>query len=251
MTMKNFLNRAGTKLYIKDDIIQLIPKHKIYVEAFFGAGAIFNNKPVSEVEIINDLDTDLMSTNKIIQNLNSFNFIKDIDTIEKMENFYFDYPIKTDEDFLTKQLIKYNNGFHNRIISNKIYKKINPYNKLKNINLYKERLQGTTILNLDYTKVIEKYDSKETFFYLDPPYEESDKVIYKHNKFNYEELKNILQNIKGLFLLSINNSEYIRKLFNDFHIKEIEIKTKPIKRNIAYCRNEKYRKELLITNYKI
>ena len=35
-------------------ILPLIPKHKIYTEAFFGGGAIFFAKPPSEAEVIND-----------------------------------------------------------------------------------------------------------------------------------------------------------------------------------------------------
>lgn len=40
-------------------ILPLIPEHKMYVEPFFGGGAIFFAKEPSEVEVINDMDTNI------------------------------------------------------------------------------------------------------------------------------------------------------------------------------------------------
>ena len=51
---------------------------------------------------------------------------------------------------------------------------------LNNIDKYKERLKGTVILSEDYKSVIDKYDSKATFFYLDPPYENSKDLYNNH-----------------------------------------------------------------------
>jgi len=47
-------------------------------------------------------------------------------------------------------------------------------------NELKHRLKNTIILNKDYKKLIKEYDSPLTFFYLDPPYEESGN-LYTHS----------------------------------------------------------------------
>ena len=71
------------------------------------------------------------------------------------------------------------------------------------------------ILNVDYKEVIEKYDSPETFFYLDPPYMGREKYYINHN-FNensHYELASILYKIKGRFLLSYYHFDGIEELY--------------------------------------
>jgi len=110
---------------------------------------------------------------------------------------------------------------------------------------YQERLKNTIILNEDYKKVIKKYDSENSLIYLDPPYEESDKSHYDNPIIDYNELLDILSNIKGKFILSINNSKKIRDLFQNFKIKKIKTKyTNPLTGG-----QSKKITELLITNY--
>ena len=42
-------------------IIGHFPKHHSYVEPFFGSGAVFFNKPRSDIETVNDLDSDIVN----------------------------------------------------------------------------------------------------------------------------------------------------------------------------------------------
>src|SRR6185295_8331911 len=56
----------GGKQMMAQHILPLIPKHKIYTEAFFGGGAIFFAKEPSEVEIINDLNGEVVNFYKVI-----------------------------------------------------------------------------------------------------------------------------------------------------------------------------------------
>ena len=71
------------------------------------------------------------------------------------------------------------------------------------------------ILNVDYKEVIEKYDSPETFFYLDPPYMGREKYYINHdfNKNSHYELASILYKIKGRFLLSYYHFDGIEELY--------------------------------------
>jgi len=72
---------------------------------------------------------------------------------------------------------------------------------------------------LSFDELIPKYDNEYSFFYCDPPYSKG--TGYKTcstAKFKHEELKEILSNIKGKFILSYDDSEKIRKLYKDFDI---------------------------------
>jgi len=71
------------------------------------------------------------------------------------------------------------------------------------------------ILNVDYKEVISKYDSPETFFYLDPPYMGREKYYINHdfNENSHYELSSILNNIKGRFALSYYYFDGIKELY--------------------------------------
>jgi DNA adenine methylase len=71
------------------------------------------------------------------------------------------------------------------------------------------------ILNEDYKEVIKKYDSKDTFFYLDPPYMGREKYYINHdfNESSHYELSSILGKIKGRFLLSYYYFDGIEELY--------------------------------------
>jgi len=113
-----------------------------------------------------------------------------------------------------------------------------------NLEFYKDKINKAIITNCDYETIVKKYDSDDTFFFIDPPYEDTDNRFYLGGKFDYEHLHEVLKNIKGDFLITINDSPYIRDLFKDFRIKSIDV--------MSGWRHKgtNKRKELFIMNYK-
>jgi len=75
----------------------------------------------------------------------------------------------------------------------------------------------TSIENLDYKDIIEKYDSESTFFYVDPPYFGKEEYYINHDfsKETHRELAEVLNNIKGKFLLSYYYFDGIEDLYKD------------------------------------
>ena len=71
------------------------------------------------------------------------------------------------------------------------------------------------ILNLDYKQLINEYDSKDTFFYLDPPYMGKEKYYINHDfdENSHYELSSILNSIKGRFALSYYYFDGIEELY--------------------------------------
>ena len=74
--------------------------------------------------------------------------------------------------------------------------------KYKAYQYHLSKING--IYNLDYKDIINKYDSKSTFFYIDPPYKGKEEYYINHDfsKETHKELAEFLNNIKGKFLLS-------------------------------------------------
>ena len=76
--------------------------------------------------------------------------------------------------------------------------------KLKNPK-YQEHFEKITFVeNLDFGKVVEKYDSPTTYFYMDPPYWKTENYYSKHDfdVDDHKRLSNVLKSIKGKFGLS-------------------------------------------------
>lgn len=106
------------------------------------------------------------------------------------------------------------------------------------------RLCETTVECLSWDKFVEKYDRENTFFYIDPPYYQ--KPCYKHNFDSLDDfihMNSILSNIKGKFLLSINDTPEIRDVFKNFDQKEVSLNYSVGKDSVCKAN------ELLIKNY--
>jgi DNA adenine methylase len=238
---------VGGKTLIKNKIIPLIPNHKIYVEPFIGGGTIFFEKELVEKNVINDLDAELIRDYKIARDAPSDKekYKKDLDNKNALQRYYFMGSYNSPADKFMKTIIKRCNGFGSLPVTTAIYADSNPYNKIKLLDQYQEKLKATIILNQDYKSVIKKYDSSNTFFYLDPPYEKS-KGLYKEFTIDFEEMARLLKSIKGKFLLSINDSSTIRNIFKDFKQSKL---VAPPKNNFEKSMGSKPRAELLIKNY--
>ena len=110
---------------------------------------------------------------------------------------------------------------------------------------YQARLKDTKLHNEDWEPVVRRYDSPDTFFYLDPPYHNLDTQRYTYQDDQLSPLANVLPELKGKWLLSYNDDGEVREKFKNFHVQEVEFqytlgKEKP-----------ELNKELLIANYTI
>ena len=67
-----------------------------------------------------------------------------------------------------------------------------------------ETVKKWKIENLDFRELIPRYDSRDAFFYLDPPY--PGKGWYNHNfdAGDFEDIRTILESLKGKYLMNLN-----------------------------------------------
>jgi DNA adenine methylase len=246
--------RQGNKYPMREEIIRLIPKnHKVYVEPFVGSGAIFYNKPPAEETILNDLDEDTYQQHRLLKNapIAARSYPTGLDTIPDIKQFYGKTP-KTAAEKLIHAKIESCNGFSGSPVkaSYGIYRKADPVKILKHIRHYKELLnRNTRILNEDYGEVVRTYDSADTFFFFDPPYENT-RSIYgygEHKGFDFDRLLAVLKGIRGRFLMTINDSPRMRKLFGEFTV----VPTKVYARWSRKTKRANARKELIVLNYSV
>lgn len=100
-----------------------------------------------------------------------------------------------------------------------------PLRNLEKVKAASERLRQVIIEKQDFAKLIARFDTPNTFFYLDPPYYTKEHLYDREDAdafTKHEELAAILKNIKGKFLLSYNNDPYIRDLYKNLITEEVE-----------------------------
>ena len=123
------------------------------------------------------------------------------------------------------------------------------YNIVSELPKYKERLKSVIIENRDFEDLIKTYDRDSALFYVDPPYVASERYYNRnYTKFNKDDhirLNAVLKGIKGRFILSYNDCDFIRNLYKDYNIKCVS------RQNLlpATPDNRVEFKEVIITNF--
>jgi len=248
-------SRFGGKCNKAKEISRYFPPHEIFVEPFLGSGAIFLAKPKSKETVINDLDTLMYSIWKNVKSdgdkfdeINKkkpFNFKPDR---TKWEKFLKTHSSGSNIDQLYKSLYVMKNSFNGMgtSYSSKRYPPHLQKHYKVELSKYKEKLKKVIIFKKDYKEIILKYDSKNTFFYLDPPYEIAikKKGYYEHSDIDLKEMSDILSKIKGKFIMSLDITPSTKKIFKGFYKKKILF-------NYATRKNNKEIYEYLISNYKL
>ena len=224
--MKTPITYYGGKLNMLKEILPLIPKHRIYTEAFFGGGAVLFAKDASESEIINDRSCMVVNFYEVVKT--DFDRLK-----EKIEATLFSratYSValavyKMPHLFSKLQqawafYVGTNMGFSCQIGSwgyDKYGKRVKAFRNRKltfNIDIVR-RLEDTQIENNNACKVIFSRDTRETFHYIDPPYIDSNQGHYGgYTEKHYKELLDTLSQIKGKFLLSCYPSDILSEYAN-------------------------------------
>lgn len=248
------ISRVGGKSKLRKKIIELIPQHTCYCEVFFGAGWVFFGKEPSKVEVVNDIENELINLFKSIKYHQ-----EEISRLMKFEicsRSKFKEYSDTDPKLLTEiqravrfiYLISQSFAGKGKNFGYKIKQKptFQIFNT-DNLKAIKERLRNTYIENLSFEEVFNKYDREETFFFCDPPYYKTHGYDNPFVKEDHVRLNEILNNIKGKFLLTINDHKFIRELYKDFNVIETKV-------SYSISRESKARKnysELIITNYEV
>lgn len=232
--MASVLKYPGAKNKLAKWIISYIPEHSVYVEPFFGSGAVFFNKKEAAIETINDIDSEIYNyffvlrndTEKLIDAINLTIFSRD-----EYENAFIDNDEDDKVEKARKFAVKcfmgfgasnnYKNGFRssqrtNAPITTKIWNEL-PERLLE----ASKRIKHAQIENLDYKEILKRYDTSDVFIYLDPPYFPGIRkgYLYKHEmtELQHEELLKIIIKHPGKILISGYECELYEKYLKEWH----------------------------------
>jgi len=249
----------GGKKALRELIVNLFPLYyERYIEVFGGGGwVLFHKNPGNDFEVYNDFNRLLVNLYRCVREkpkelidalkyvLNSrqdFDYIKNtlkIDStasdIQKAAWFY--------------QLIRYSYAAGLTSFGSQ------PHDMHTNFALIEQahrRLAKVVVENKDFEKLINQYDRPVSFFYCDPPYFETEGYYKNVGEEGFTEkdhirLRDSLFRIEGKFLLSYNDCEFIRNLYNAPNV-QIEAFTRINNIKQRYNNGAQF-PEILIANY--
>lgn len=240
--MRSIIKYYGGKHYIAKYLLEIIPKHNLYIEPFFGGGNMFFSKPPSKMEIINDLSDNIFSLYKIIADENKYKQLQHrLELTPYHAKFRDDYKQKLNEKltiedrafyYLYVNRTSFNGvgGFScTKLVRNNMIRSVSDYLSLiPHLEEIHNRLRNAVVENKDALELIQKYDDNDVFFYLDPPYVQStrrsnQKYMIEMSDEDHERMINLILKSKAKIMLSGYDNEIYNKLVeNEWNRLELE-----------------------------
>lgn len=263
----------GGKHYLAKRIIELMPPHVHYVEAFFGGGSVLLQKPCFGVsEVVNDIHKDLTTFWKVLQEPARFEIFKRLVEATPFSSYEFMYSEhRQKQDFFGQPTVVSTEQYVRRAVDffvcarqsrqglmkdfatlsrNRTRRDMNEQasswlTAIEGLPEVHARLKRVVILNDDAVKVIKQQDGPHTLFYLDPPYlhetrESTDAYAHEMTEKQHAELLLALDGIEGKFILSGYPSKLydIHATTRGWHCERVEIDNKASSKDVKEKKTE-------------
>ncbi|MEM1842837.1 MAG: DNA adenine methylase [Ignisphaera sp.] len=214
-----FFHYPGGDAALIPYLLKMIPPHNCYVEVFGGSAKLLLSKPRSRVEVYNDIDGNLVNLFRVVKDREKFQkFMEGLDMMLYSRRIYYDMVkkvVNNEGDDVERAVAffyslsagffgDFGKGFGTSKVRNHAQ---SFFNKMKMLRKIHRRLRNVVIEDLDFRECIKRYDSSTTFFYLDPPHlyisteKRDDYYSVGFTDNDYMEMLNLLEKIKGKFLL--------------------------------------------------
>ncbi|WP_088363918.1 DNA adenine methylase [Bacillus cereus] len=250
----------GGKHYLAKDIIPLMPKHHCYVEPFAGGGHVLTQKEKSKVEVWNDIDASLINflmtlrgrkeeLTQALETLPTSRFLTELWLKEPMPEDSFEKAVRW--YYLLRQTIVPTNNQKSGWRAGKIKNTAFDFqNSVQRLNDFEKRIRGVMIECLDFRELIRKYDSPQTFFFIDPPYVGRE-GFYKggFSASDHRELAELLRNIKGKALVSYYPDPLVNELYKGWRTSTVDTLVGTGVRKAEKGQRKKLETEIFFMNY--
>jgi len=210
--------------------------HTLYAEPFVGMGGVFfrrTRRP--KAEVINDVSKDVTTLFRILQrhhqpflDMLKWRFASRTE-FERL--LAVDPETCTDLERAARFLYLQRNAFGGKVVGRNFGISYGSASKFRLSQLepmlqeVHERLEGVVIERLPYAGFLQRYDRPDALFYLDPPYWgcTDDYGVGVFSEADFQRLSDLLEGLRGQFVLSINDVPEIRAIFARFRIEPVEL----------------------------
>jgi DNA adenine methylase len=223
----------GGKRRLAAQIIALLPPHVTYVEPFAGGAQVFFQKPPSRVEVLNDLDAEVVNFLRVCQSHapELARWLRYAVSSRRLFDLFATQAVDalTDVQRAARFLYLQKNCFGG-MRRKRAYGYVAsrptkfPADRLPSLlNKTAARLAQTQLENRPYEEVLKAFDRPTTLFYCDPPYVGRRLYAYNFADSDFEPLADRLARLRGMFLLSINDTPLSREIFGRFRMREVSL----------------------------
>lgn len=218
--MKSFIPWVGGKTLLAKKIIGEFPEtFGRYIEVFGGGGSVlFASDKHAKIEVYNDFNSDLVNLFRCLKYHRS-ELEREIDGYINAREVFFELKerikctgftdIQRAAMFYCLIKISYGSKLDTYGCSNKSL-------DTDRFSEVSERLKRVNIEHKDFEELIKQYDRPDALFYCDPPYHTTEGFYsVKFTEADHYRLRDTLYGIKGRFVLSYNDDEFVRELYKD------------------------------------
>jgi DNA adenine methylase len=235
-TRPAFPYMGGKKLLAKTIITEIVKiPHDLYGEPFIGGAGVFLRRPAPvKTEVINDLNRDVATFFRVLQRHEQAFF--DMLKWRLSGRAEFERLMKQDPETLTDlersaRFLYLQRLAVGGLVADRHFgvtrtggPRFNLPRLVPVLEEIHERLSHVVIECLPYEAFIARYDRPGALFYLDPPYYGCE-TYYGRGIFaraDFGRLAEILGDIKGRFIMSLNDVPAIREIFSAFALRQVE-----------------------------
>jgi len=194
----------------------------VYVEVFGGAASLLFAKTRSQLEVYNDINSDLVNFFRVLRDDKKFekfykllsmtlysreefdyakeNFYKESDIVKRAHLFYIGIRAGFGAVSRLSDSKKFSTGWSYSLNKNACVDAW--FSNVKDLPIIRKRFLKVQIEHLDFLELIKLYDSKDTFFYCDPPYMTVARYVYNMNREDHVRFLYLIRNIKGRAMIS-------------------------------------------------
>ena len=245
----------GGKRRLADKLLPMFPPHECYVEVFCGGAALyFLRQMPAPVEVINDINGDLVNLYRVVQH-HLEEFVRQFKwAISSRQLFKWQQETKpetlTDIQRAARFYYLQHHAFGGKVNGQNYgtattAPMINLCRIEESLSAAHMRLTGTNVENLSWQDCMKRYDRSHTFFYLDPPYWQTEGYGVPFEFDQYEQMAETMRSCKGKVMVSINDHPDIRRAFDGLPMLELGIKYSVGNAQAAPQES----KELVLTNW--
>lgn len=224
----------GGKRRLADRLLPLFPPHECYVEVFAGGAALYFLRPMpAKTEVLNDINGELVNLYRVVQN-HLEEFVRQFKwALSSRQLFKWQQETRpetlTDIQRAARFFYLQQHAFGGRVDGQSFGTAttgpaINLCRIEENLSAAYLRLAGTYVENLTWLNCAERYDRPHTFFYMDPPYWQTEGYGVAFPFEQYQEMAAFMRRCKGKVMVSINDHPDIREAFAGFHMEQTGIK---------------------------
>ena len=236
--MNAVIKYPGAKWSLASWIISHFPPHHSYLEPFFGSGAVLFTKPRSNIETVNDLDSDIVNLfywireepERLAQLVHWTPYAREIYDMAFEAQYTEMDPLRRAADFCARMMQGHGFrttgekvGWKNDVQGRERAYAAKAWMEMPDVILQAaERLRGVQIEHCPAVELIQRFNFPNVLIYCDPPYLRSTRHMkkqYQHEMTDedHEELLSVLKSHQGPVLISGYASELYDSELNRWH----------------------------------